>query len=119
MGEVDELADADSILMNITQREATSGHNSSAPRLATSLPSSTAHQHQIGLLKTLRRRLGCYRLHLVEGYGVGVIATETETGLDPALAGIDQRDGKPLAVAGDHRDVPGGLRKRHAAGFSG
>ena len=73
----------------------------------------------MGLLKTLRRRLGRDRLHLVEGHGIAVVAAEAEAGIDPAFGRIDQRDRKTLGIAGDDRDVLCGFRKRHAAGLAG
>ena len=70
-----------------------------------------------GLVETLRRRLDRERLHLVQRHGIRIVAAEIEPGLDPAFAGIDQRDrDAALRIAGEHREMLCGLGKRHAAG---
>ena len=76
-----------------------------------------AHQHQPGLVEAGWRGLDRERLHLVQRHGVRLVAAEAEPGLDPALAGIDQRDGDAaLRIACEDREVLGRLGERHAAG---
>ena len=74
-----------------------------------------AHQQQRAAVEARRERREPQRLDALERHRIGRLARQVAALADAAILRLDQRDGRPAAFDGEHRDVLGLLREGHAA----